>query len=91
MDTDVSTAQSFDVASFLGGLVNTAAGAYVATQTANSQATGKPAATTTPNLYAGANGNTAVAGNGLGMSNQTMLLVGVGAAALLAVLLLRKS
>lgn len=90
MDTDVTTAQTFDAGSFLSNILNTAGNVYVASRTAPTQNTGQPAASTRPTLTAAPNGNTTVAVPGSGMSQQTMLLL-AAAAAIGLVLVLRKS
>ncbi len=86
--TDVSSAQSFDVSSFLGSLVNTA-GQVITAKISPTQNTGQPAVTTSPDVRAGlsaSQGGGAVAG----MSQQTLMMVGIGAALLVAVVLLKK-
>jgi len=82
--TDVSTAQTFNVASFLSGLVNT--GAQIAQQKiAQSQNTGAPAASVTPPVVAAPGSTQVPAGPGGSLLSSPMtmaLLVGGGLLAL---------
>lgn len=87
-DTDVSSAQSFDVGNFLNTLATTGL-AVVAAKASPSQNTGQPNATVNPNLRANPVGN-AVPGE-LALTGQNMAVVVAGVAALLGLIyLLRK-
>ncbi len=86
--TDVSTAQTFDVGSFLNNLVNVGA-AVVTARTQPTQNTGQPAATTQPNVRANPAGNTApVANNAISPS---YLWLGLGIAGAVALVLVLRS
>lgn len=87
--TDVSTAQSFDVGSFLNNLVSTA-GAVITGRTSPTQNTGQPAATTTPNLRANPTANTQPGPANNAVSPSYMWL-GLGAAVILGAVLLARS
>jgi hypothetical protein len=85
--TDVSTAQSFDVGSFLNNLVTTAGNVVVRNNTPTTQNTGQPAVTQTPRVIA--TGGQVIANGGNGMPSTTVLLL--AAAALVGLLIWKNS
>lgn len=86
-ETDVSTAQSFDVGGFFNNLLATGT-ALAAQKISASQNTGQPQATTEPNLRATPGGTASPLG---GVSQQTLMTLGIGAAVVVGlVILLRK-
>ncbi len=84
--TDVATAQSFDVSSFLGNVVQTA-GNVIAARVAPTQNTGQPSVSNAPSQTLTANGQPP----GSIMSNPLALIAIGGGVLLLAVVILRKS
>jgi hypothetical protein len=89
--TDVSTAQSFDVTSFLNNVVN--AGVSIAGQRVSpTQSNGQPSVAQAPNLRAtgpaGSAGPAPAAGGS--MTNQTLLLGAAVVAVIVVVYLARK-
>lgn len=82
--TDVSTAQSFDVGSFLNNVVSTA-GNVIAARTAPTQNTGQPSVSTSPSQTLTPSGAAA------GITSPNLYVLGIGAAVLIGAILILRS